>query len=96
MKLESELLTNLSTMSTCDTKFDGFIHYGLLVDQRGYYVLDDADYAAIKEGISDEYRGNMFAFNINGEDSYDFAYELFLAFMGSFTEDCELRSTTIR
>ena len=32
----------------------------------------------------------MFAFNINGEDSYDFAYELFLAFMGSFTEDCEL------
>ena len=44
----------------------------------------------MKEGISDEYRGNMFAFNINGEDSYDFAYELFLAFMGSFTEDCEL------
>ena len=90
MNLKSELLTNLSTMSTCDTKFDGFIHYGLLVDQRGYYVLDDADYAAMKEGISDEYRGNMFAFNINGEDSYDFAYELFLAFMGSFTEDCEL------
>lgn len=90
MSLESKVLTNLSTMATCDTKFDGFIHYGLLVDQRGYYVLDDADYAAIKEGISDEYLGTMFAFNSNGEDSYDFAYELFLKFTHSFSDDCEL------
>lgn len=90
MRLESKVLTNLSTMATCDTKFDGFIHYGLLVDQRGYYVLDDADYAAIKEGISDEYLGTMFAFNSNGEDSYDFAYELFLKFTHSFSDDCEL------
>lgn len=85
----SKVLTNLTTLSTCDTKFDGFLHYGLLVDQRGYYVLDDADYAAIEEGLSEEYRGNMFAFNIDGEDSYDFAYELFLNFMHSFTDDCE-------
>lgn len=90
MSQGSKVLTNLTTLSTCDTKFDGFLHYGLLVDQRGYYVLDDADYAAIKEGLSDEYRGNMFAFNIDGEDSYDFAYELFLDFMHSFTDDCEL------
>lgn len=90
LRLESTLLTNLSTLSTCDTKFDGYIHYGLLVDQRGYYVIDDNDYAQLEQGLSDEYRGNMFAFNVAGEDSYDFAYELFLDFLHAFTPDCEL------
>lgn len=89
LNTEAEKLTNMVTRENISTEFAGFVHYGLLTDQLGYYVLNDADYAAIEKGLTNEWRGNIFWFNVNGEDSYAFASKCFHTFVNSFGPECE-------
>lgn len=81
-------LTNMATRKQLETKFAGYLHYDLLTDHVGYYVIDNADYEKIAEGLTDEWRGKIVGFNIAGKDSYEFADNLFHRFVASFDESC--------
>lgn len=82
-------LTNMVTGSRMDTEFAGYLHYDLLVSGGSYIVLDGGDYDRISEGLTEEWRGNIVRFNVDGEDSYRFADEFYNLFVDSFDESCE-------
>ena len=75
--------------TTIDTHFAGFVHNDMLLDMIGYYVLDASDYAQISGGLTDEWKGRFLWFNIDEEDNYTFASELYHTFVSSFTPKCE-------
>lgn len=82
-------LTNMVTRKVLPTAFAGYAHYEMLTTQAGSYVLDDADYTAIAEGLTEEWMGTYHAFNVNEKDNYQFANDFFLRFVGSFDKSCE-------
>lgn len=86
----STLLTNLSTGKEFPVSFGGLAHYDLFAGNTEYYVINDRDYEALAAGLSDEWKGNMVLFNIDGEDSYDFAKDFFYTLVASFGPECEL------
>ncbi len=86
---DTTLLTNMTTGQTFATEFAGYAHYGMLTDTIGYNVVSDEDFSTFSEGLADEWRGTLYAFNIAGEDSYFFADELFHTLVASFDERCE-------
>ena len=71
------------------TQFAGYLHYDLLVEETPCCVVDNADYAEMSEGLTDEWRGRYTAFNVDGKDSYLFANAFFRLFVSSFDESCE-------
>lgn len=87
---DSTIFTNMDTRKTLQVSFAGLLHYNLLTDKRGYYVINDADYAEIAEGISKEWGGKMHVFNVDGEDDYRFADRFFQLFVGSFDDSCKI------
>lgn len=87
----SGLFTNMCTQKTLSAEFDGFLHYGQLVEQRGsYYVLNDTDYREIEKGIAPDWKGTLILFNINGKDHYDFADAFFHTFVNAFSPECKV------
>lgn len=84
------LLTNMDTRESIATEFAGLVPCNLLVSDKGYYVLDDGDYAAIAKGISEEWSGKMHTFNVDGEDDYQFADRFFRTLATSFDESCDI------
>ena len=62
--------TNMVTREQLFTEFAGYAHYDLLTGEVGCSVLDNDDYTRISEGLTDEWRGRMVRFNVDGEDSY--------------------------
>lgn len=82
-------LTNMVTRKQAATQFAGYLHYDLLSDDIGYYVLDPVDYQALAEGLTEEWKGKIIRFNVDGEDSYEFANALYRLFVSSFDESCE-------
>jgi hypothetical protein len=93
MRTDCKIFTNMSTRKTIQTSFAGWAHYNMLVDSgKGYYVLNDADYAEIAEGAAGEWRGVMHVFNVDGEDDYQFADRLLRSFVASVDESCNLAS----
>lgn len=83
-------LTNMVTGKSISTEFAGYLHYDLMAgDEKGYYVLDSADYELLEEGLTDDWRGRIMQFNVEGEDSYPFAREFYRRFLESFDESCE-------
>ena len=88
--LESTQLTNMSTRAKLPVKFAGLAHYDMLTDSVGYYILNDADYQTIAEGLTKDWMGEMFCFNADGTDSYPFATSLFHRFVDCFGPECEL------
>lgn len=82
-------LTNMCSRQERPVKFAGLLHCNILADMFGYYVLDEQDYTALKKGLTSEWKGAMYLFNIDGKDDYRFATTLFHAFVRSFTTDCE-------
>ena len=81
-------LTNMTTRIQLSTKFAGYLHYDLMVDEIAYYVVDNADYEKLADGLSDEWRGEVVGFNIDGKDSYGFSNDFFHHFVDSFDESC--------
>lgn len=82
------LITNPVTKETIATEFAGFLHYDLLFKREGYMVLDDSDYEKISRELTEEYRGKLSLFNVNGEDNYDFAYDLFRTIVSQTDDSC--------
>lgn len=44
----------------------------------------------MEQGLTDEWKGSLLWFNVDGEDSYEFARECFYSFVDSFGTECEL------
>lgn len=84
--------TNMVTRKQIDTKFAGYLHYDLLTDTVGCCVLDHDDYAEISEGLTDDWKGRMVRFNVDGKDSYQFADAFYDLYVDSFDERCEYPS----
>lgn len=81
--------TNMVTRTQLDTEFAGYLHYDLLVDDMYCCVLDNDDYDRIVEGLTDEWKGWIVQFNVDGRDSYAFAKAFYNRFVASFDETCE-------
>ncbi|MCB6415366.1 hypothetical protein LI221_09875 [Faecalimonas umbilicata] len=77
------------TRAKTPIRFDGFVHNEMLTDAIGYYILDDADYEAAANKLTDEWRGNLLWFNADGADSYSFANALLKQFITGFNSECE-------
>lgn len=88
LRTYGSLITNPVTKEAIHTEFAGFLHYDLLFKRNGYMVLDDSDYEKISPGLTGEYRGKLSLFNINEEDNYDFAYDLFRTIVSSTDDSC--------
>jgi len=71
------LFTNLTTGATLPVSFRGYVHADFLVTEKGLNVLNDSDYEKIANGLSEDWREHIFVFNIEGNDSYEFASALF-------------------
>ncbi len=82
-------LTNIVTGAHIETSFAGYAHYGLLTGIMGWIVLDNADYAVMEQGLTDEWKGRIVQFNAHEEDSYAFAGRLYDLFVDSFDKSCE-------
>lgn len=82
-------LTNMSFRQELNTEFAGFLYDDMLIDQIVYYVLNDADYEIISSGLTEEWKGSIAFFNVEGKDSYSFANELFHTIVNSFGTECE-------
>ena len=66
--------TNPDTMQVLPVAFQTEIHYNML---DRFILLDDGDYAAITEGLTDEWRETWVQFNVEDVgSSYDFARRL--------------------
>lgn len=80
------LFTNMTTRETLPVTFEGYTHCDFLFGDRGirYNVLNDADFAQIAQGLDTDWRETLVVFNVAGEDSYDFAAELFYTLVGSY------------
>lgn len=85
----SKDLANIVTGEHMETAFAGYAHYDLFVSSRGWIVLDNADYAKMAQGLTDEWMGRAVLFNVDGEDSYAFAKRLYNLFVDCFDESCE-------
>lgn len=82
-------LTNMTTRKVLATEFAGYLHYDHLAEEIPCCVLDNADYALISEGLTDDWRGHFAAFNVDGKDSYPFAVAFYHLFVSSFDPSCE-------
>lgn len=83
-------LTNMVTRKTLFVTFAGYVHDNFFADPREFYILNDADYELIAQGLTPDWQGTMAVFNIDGTDSYDFAQEFFYMLISSFGPECEL------
>lgn len=85
----AETFTNMVTFENLSTRFSGYVHYDFLADRMGYYVLNDEDYRNISSGLTPDFMGRAAFFNIDGEDSYEFAQDFFYTLVDSFGPECE-------
>ena len=82
------LITNMVTRKTLSVAPAEPLRYTMLL---GCYVLDDADYAAITEGLTDYWRETWVFFNVADADaSYQFADALFNKIVDSSGEEIEV------
>lgn len=83
-------LTNMATFQNIPVSFAGYAHYDMLVDSMGYYVVSNEDYERIGQELTPEWMGTCAFFNVDGEDSYDFAQDFFYTLVDSFGPECEM------
>lgn len=82
-------LTNMATRLKIDVTFQGYLHFNLMAGNNSFYVLNNQDYEEISQSLSSDWYGSLVYFNIDGEDSYDFADTFFHTFVDSFGPECE-------
>lgn len=88
----ANLLTNMTTLESLTVNMAGFAHYDFLMDDPGYYVLNNEDYDIIAAGLTPDWMGTAAFFNMDGEDSYEFAEAFFHTLISSFGPECEIPS----
>lgn len=87
------LLTNMTTRKTLSVSFQKYVRDDMLAYSNfiTYYVLDDADYAAVTEGLADSWRETLVFFNVKDVmRTYDFAKELHHAIVDRSGPECEV------
>lgn len=82
-------LTNMETRETIDVEFKDYLHFNLMSGQNSFYILNDQDYEKISKNLTPVWNGTLVYFNVDGEDSYDFADTFFHTFVDSFGPECE-------
>ncbi len=87
---DSTLFTHMVTEKTLEVRFADYVCCDFLAGGTGYYILNDADYKKIAEGITGEWSGRMTIFNADGKDDYRFAERLFHTLVSSFDKSCEI------
>ena len=85
----ANVLTNMITLESLPVSFTGYAHYNSLVSDPGYYVLNNEDYDTIASGLTPDWMGTAAFFNMDGEDSYEFAEDFFYTLISSFGPECE-------
>ena len=86
---DTTMLTNPVTGKTLGISFDGYVCDNMLSGK--YYVLNDEDYMKISEGLTDEWRERLVAFNVADVDgSYGFAQELYRQIVARTGSDCQV------
>lgn len=88
----ANVLTNMATFESLPVSFAGYAHYGFLVSDPGYYVLNNEDYDTIASGLTPDWMGTAAFFNMDGKDSYEFAEDFFHTLISSFGPECETPS----
>ena len=88
----ANVLTNMTTLDALSVSMSGIVHYDLLVDDPGYYVLNNEDYDTIASGLTSDWMGTAVFFNMAGEDSYEFAKDFFHTLITAFGPECEIPS----
>lgn len=78
-----DLITNMTTRTAISTRFGGYQEDSML-GERGYYILNDGDFAKVTRGLDDQWKERMVFFNSDGEDNYTFARSYFDAFVDAF------------
>lgn len=89
LSINAKLLSNMVTEAQISTKFGGFLYDSLLLDDTGYYVLNNHDYNKISTGLKGEWMEKQVFFNVDGKDSYAFADQFFNLYVDSFGKECE-------
>lgn len=84
------MLTNMITFESLPINFAGYAHYDFLMEQAGYYILNNEDYETISLGLTPDWLGTAAFFNIDGKDSYSFAQDFFYTLVSSFGPECEI------
>ena len=78
-------ITNMVSREKLPITFGGYFGEYTLGD-RGYYLLDDADYTRITAGLTDIWQENLVFFSVSGEDSYAFSRQYFDTFVDTFAD----------
>lgn len=80
-------LTNPITGQTLATKYAGYLHFDMM--SAKFYVLDDADYLHITQGLTAQWREKLVYFNVaNAMSTYDFSKALYNAFIAHLDISC--------
>lgn len=89
ISVDTTLLTNMSNRKTLDISFQEYLGNDMMASK--YYVLDDADYAVITAGLTNEWREKLVYFNVeNVKDTYSFAKRLYSAIIDHSGPECEI------
>ncbi|MGI6011314.1 MAG: FtsX-like permease family protein [Ruminococcus sp.] len=83
-------LTNPITEDTLTVAFGDYLHYNDLSGMVSYYVLDDEDYEAISQGLTDQWKEVMVFFNLKEKDNFAFAEELYNRIVNDTASNCEI------
>lgn len=90
-KNNKTLLTNMTTQKTLSLSFQQYLRFNMLAStyDTAYYVLDDADYAEITDGLADEWREKLVYFNVKDDlNTYNFAKKLFHSIVKHSAPEC--------
>ncbi len=90
--LPSELtrITNMTTGEIWSVRFEEYLMDPMISAREGLYAINDGDYEKISAGIGPKWKEYAMAFNVAGEDNYDFARELFNLLVDSTGKECEI------
>ena len=83
-------ITNMVNRRQRETVYQGLAVYDFpaLVNESGCRVISNEDYAYLSDGLTDDWKGAIVQFNIDGKDSYPFANALYHTFVATTNQNC--------
>ena len=86
----AEHITNMVSRDQIATKYAGIAvsDFSSLTNTPGCRILNQKDYNRLAEGLTDDWKGFIIRFNIDGKDSYAFADELYRLLVSSTDDTC--------
>lgn len=83
-------ITNMVSRDQISTAYAGlaFSDFPSLTKEPGCCILNQKDYDRLAEGLTDDWKGKIVRFNVDGKDSYAFANEFYHILVDSMNDDC--------